>query len=88
MLRTKEVQTVRPFVATGRSCDARLFLPLRVSVSIERTVGWRLLWPRLTSAGPSARLATHLALRQDGRSLRVRRATFLPYIRRIYADSV
>lgn len=88
MLRTKEVQQVWPFVATGRSCDARLFLPLRVSVSIERTVGWRLLWPRLTSADPSDRLATILAIRQFDRSLRVRRVTFLPHIRHIYAGTL
>lgn len=48
----------------------------------------RLLWPRLTSAIPSAHLAIALALRQDGRSLRVRRVTFLPYTRRIYVGSV
>jgi hypothetical protein len=48
----------------------------------------QLLWPRLTSAAPSVRLAAALAQRQGGRSLRVRRVTFLPYIRRIYADPV
>jgi hypothetical protein len=88
MLRAKEVQTVRPFVVAVRSCDLRLFLPLRVSVSVERTVGPRLLWPRLTSATPSGHLAVALALRQDDRSLRVRRVTFLPHIRRIYAGSI
>jgi hypothetical protein len=47
-----------------------------------------LRWPRLTCAAPSNRLATALARRQSGRSLRVRRATFLPYVRRIYAGSL
>ena len=47
-----------------------------------------LLWPRLTSAALSNRLTTMLARRHRGRSLRVRRATFLPYIRRIYAGSI
>ena len=88
MLRTEEVHLVRPFDAAVRPCDPRLFLPFRVSVSIERAAGPRLLWPRLTSAAPSARLAAVLARGQDGRSLRVRRATFLPSTRRIYATSV
>jgi hypothetical protein len=82
------VPTVRPFGVAVRPCDPRPFLPFRVSVSIERAAGPRLLWPRLTSAAPSARLTTDLARRQNGRSLRVRRVTFLPPTRRIYADSV
>ena len=48
----------------------------------------RLLWPRRTSVGSSDRLTTALARRQTGRPLRVRRATFLPHTRRIYAESV
>ncbi len=51
------------------------------------TLRTQLLWPRLTSAAPSSRLATWLAHGQDGRPLRVRRVTFLPHTRRIYADS-
>jgi hypothetical protein len=82
------VQTVRPFGVAVQPCDPRPFLPFRVSVSIERAAGPRLLWPRLTSAVPSSRLATCLARGQDDRSLRVRRVTFLPHTRRIYAASV
>jgi len=82
------VQTVRPFGVAMRPCDPRPFLPFRVSVSIERAASPRLLWPRLTSAVPSSRLATCLARGQDDRSLRVRRVTFLPHTRRIYAESV
>jgi hypothetical protein len=82
------IQTVRPFGVLVRPCDPRLFLPFRASVSIERAASVRLLWPRLTSAIPSVRLTTSLARRQDDRSLRVRRVTFLPYTRRIYAGSV
>ena len=52
------------------------------------TLRTRLLWPRLTSAAPSSRLTTRLARRQNDRPLRVRRLTFLPYTRRIYADPV
>ena len=48
----------------------------------------QLLWPRLTSTVPSLRLTTRLARGQDGRSLRVRRVTFLPHTRRIYAAPV
>jgi hypothetical protein len=48
----------------------------------------RLLWPRLTSARPSVRLATHLASRQSDRPPGVRRVTFAPYTRRIYARPV
>ena len=47
-----------------------------------------LLWPRLTSAALSNRLAAVLARRHGDRSLRVRLATFLPYIRRIYVGSL
>ena len=48
----------------------------------------RLLRPRLTSAHPSPRLSASLALRQMSRPPRVRRVTFLPHTRRIYAPSV
>jgi hypothetical protein len=88
MLGAKASQQVRPFVAAMRSCDPRQFLPLRVSVSVERTASPRLLWPRLTSAAPSSRLAARLACGQSGRSLRVRRVTFLPHTRRIYAAAI
>jgi hypothetical protein len=81
-------QQVRPFVVAVRSCDPWPFLPLRVSVPVERTANPRLLWPRLTSAVPSDRLSTVVARRQDARSLRVRRVTFLPSTRPIYAGSV
>jgi len=84
----RTIQTVRPFIVSLRPCDPRLFLPFRVSVSIKRAACPRLLWPRRTSAVPSARLTTVLARRQDGRSLRVRRVTFLPHTRCIYAGSV
>jgi hypothetical protein len=47
-----------------------------------------LLWPRLTSAHPSQRLSTPLASRQMDRSPRVRRVTFAPYTRRIYARPI
>lgn len=51
----------------------------------------RLLWPRLTSAETSLLLSKQLACtimspKHPHRSLRVRRVTFLPYIRHIYAD--
>jgi len=82
------VQTVWPFGVLLRSCEPRLFLPFRVSVSLKRIGFPRLLWPRLTSAVPSSRLTTNLARGQNGRSLRVRRVTFLPRARRIYADSI
>ena len=48
----------------------------------------RTLWSRLTSARPSQRLATPLASRQTSRSPRVRRVTFAPHTRRIYARPV
>ena len=54
---------------------------------IQPFTGWsdRLLWPLLTSASPSHRLSTVVAhTGQAGRPPRVRRATFLPYTRRIY----
>lgn len=51
----------------------------------------RLLWPRLTSVATSLPLSRQLArasnsLRYRRRSLRVRRVTFLPYVRCIYVD--
>lgn len=53
--------------------------------SALRRLSLRLLWPRLTSAATSTLLSKQLALQHRHRSLRVRRATFLPYLRRIYA---
>ncbi len=52
-----------------------------------------LLWPRLASAAPSPLLSKRLARRTfvqrpSCRSLRVRRVTFLPHIRRIYDSSL
>jgi len=52
--------------------------------SALREAGPSLLRPRLTSATTSMLLAKHLANRHRRRPLRVRRVTFLPYIRRIY----
>ena len=46
----------------------------------------RLLWPRLTSAATSTFLSKRVALQHRHRSLRVRRVTFFPHIRRIYAN--
>ena len=48
----------------------------------------RLLCPRLTSARPSRHLAATLALRQTDRPPGVRRVTFAPYTRCIYARPV
>lgn len=45
-----------------------------------------LLWPRLTSAVTSRLLSKSLARKHRRRSLRVKRVTFLPRARRIYAD--
>lgn len=56
--------------------------------SALRRLNLRLLWPRLTSAATSPPLTRQLALQHRHRSLRVRRVTFLSYIRRIYANSV
>ena len=49
-------------------------------------VGWsgRLVWPLLTPLPPSHHLTMAVAQRQVKRSPRVRRATFIPYTRRIY----
>jgi hypothetical protein len=58
------------------------------SCSALHRPGRRLLRPRLTPAHPSRRLSTPLASRQTGRSPRVRRVTFAPYTRRIYARPV
>lgn len=52
------------------------------------TASTPLLWPRLTSATTSTRLSTRLARRHRSRPLRVRRVTFLPHTRRIYAGTV
>ena len=48
----------------------------------------RLLQPRLTSAATSTLLSKRLAWQHRHRSLRVRRVTFLPHIRRIYDSSL
>ena len=57
----------------GSSCSA-------LGAGVNR----HLLWPLLTSDGPSRRLSTPVAPWQITRPPRVRRATFLPYARRLY----
>ena len=49
-------------------------------------VGWsgRLIWPLLTPLPPSRHLTMAVAQRHAKRSPRVKRATFIPYTRRIY----
>ena len=51
------------------------------------TVSSSLLCPRLTSVATSTPLSRRLARGHRHRSLRVRRVTFLPYTRRLYARS-
>ena len=69
-------------------CDYRTSNVSRQTVKTVRpftTPSTSLLRPRLTSAATSPRLSTRLARGHRSRSLRVRRVTFLPYTRRIYA---
>ena len=67
---------------------------LRPALHVRPFVGrsHRLLWPLLTSADPSRRLAAPVAhpprRGQDGRPPRVKRATFAPSTCRIYADTL
>ena len=74
--------TIRePRLLYGTSCSA-----------LRRCGRHRLPWPLLTSATPSRRLSTTVAPNQSpGRTADLpglRRTTFIPYTRRIYADTL
>ena len=93
LVRTSNALAPKELNKFGPSSGGTVLRPPAVSALTGQCLGRadrqsRLLWPRLTSANPSGHLPMALALRQDGRPLRVRRVTFLPDTRRIYVAAI